>query len=775
MLGPGVHPADPGLLAHELTHVVQHRLGSGTAAGVGPMGPLEQEAAAAGAHARSGQAATVRSHGLVPAVQLDRQVFGAGQVLVTVADGVATVNGTAIGATVGADGRLWYNGREIVLDRSGVFRYRDRYTICRPCNPQYYEGPRRIPRPGTVVPEAQGSFYDPATREWRLRREPVVTTATLTTTPQAPPGPVDPRLQQRVELAQAAREQFEARVQRAMAEGNRTRVDAERLVRQRMQESVGPSGLGTFETGQTYAMVEEEIDTGLTRRTTTGAVQGGEVATVAVPSPQLKARVTQLNKMLGENFVFNEQTLNHAEVRAIVRVPGASTYYVNREMCPSCQRFFLLEAAAQNRPITVVDPTTTRVFTPNHQILEYHPTVVYERTAAVTRAGGVSKLEIGEHPAVTHSVRPVPRTGPPPASEVVSKAGEPTARPATGGAAVEAEGGAAARARGAGTAEGAEAPGRTRLPSAAEEVPGTAKIRPGVLEPETGLRPTGLRGAGRIRRFAMSASKAIALGVFTIVMLLVDVVIQLILIPYLERLRRMWEEEYRVRLQKQIQDYYDTRLGRRAENWILSRAEAIRMIEDTDAQPYVNTTVTVHFKRSWNWLTGQGYGPPESILDLEFVRLDGLNMEISDKPVEESSDPLEAEDTLPLIGDTFSTEFSQTVHFPSIPPTYQELVNEYGPNPSERATPTCFIATACYGTSEAPQVAVLRRFRDAHLMTHGAGRRFVRWYYRTSPPIADVLRRHALSRRAVRTLFVAPLAAIVQTCRLDRLQEDRPA
>jgi Domain of unknown function (DUF4157) len=76
VLGPGLHPADPGLLAHELTHVVQHRLGAGTGAGVGLMGPLEQEAAAVGAQARSGQAAVVRSHGVVPALQRAPQVKG---------------------------------------------------------------------------------------------------------------------------------------------------------------------------------------------------------------------------------------------------------------------------------------------------------------------------------------------------------------------------------------------------------------------------------------------------------------------------------------------------------------------------------------------------------------------------------------------------------------------------------------------------------------------------------------------------------------------------
>ena len=52
----------------------------------------------------------------------------------------------------------------------------------------------------------------------------------------------------------------------------------------------------------------------------------------------------------------------------------------------------------------------------------------------------------------------------------------------------------------------------------------------------------------------------------------------------------------------------------------------------------------------------------------------------------------------------------------------------------------CFIATAVYGNYNAPEVLVLRRFRDEKLMRSGYGRKFVRLYYRYSPPIADFLK-----------------------------------
>jgi hypothetical protein len=72
----------------------------------------------------------------------------------------------------------------------------------------------------------------------------------------------------------------------------------------------------------------------------------------------------------------------------------------------------------------------------------------------------------------------------------------------------------------------------------------------------------------------------------------------------------------------------------------------------------------------------------------------------------------------------------------------------------------CFIATAAYGSAFHPKVAVLRRFRDQHLLTNAPGRGLTALYYRTSPPVAAFIQDRPALRAAVRASLTPVVAAV---------------
>jgi len=84
----------------------------------------------------------------------------------------------------------------------------------------------------------------------------------------------------------------------------------------------------------------------------------------------------------------------------------------------------------------------------------------------------------------------------------------------------------------------------------------------------------------------------------------------------------------------------------------------------------------------------------------------------------------------------------------------------------------CFIATAAYGYYSAPQVMVLREFRDQYLLTNALGRAFVRWYYEYGPIGAEYMNSHPWLKPVVRAalmpaiggaLFMTKTSAMTKT------------
>ena len=61
----------------------------------------------------------------------------------------------------------------------------------------------------------------------------------------------------------------------------------------------------------------------------------------------------------------------------------------------------------------------------------------------------------------------------------------------------------------------------------------------------------------------------------------------------------------------------------------------------------------------------------------------------------------------------------------------------------------CFVATAVYGSYEAPEVKTLRTFRDEHLLPNRAGRCFVRFYYKNGPQWADFVNEHTFLKKPI--------------------------
>lgn len=65
----------------------------------------------------------------------------------------------------------------------------------------------------------------------------------------------------------------------------------------------------------------------------------------------------------------------------------------------------------------------------------------------------------------------------------------------------------------------------------------------------------------------------------------------------------------------------------------------------------------------------------------------------------------------------------------------------------------CYIATCVYGAYDAPEVLVLRKFRDEVLLKHLFGKLFVKFYYSVSPKVVKLFGKNQTFRRFWRKIL----------------------
>ncbi len=103
-----------------------------------------------------------------------------------------------------------------------------------------------------------------------------------------------------------------------------------------------------------------------------------------------------------------------------------------------------------------------------------------------------------------------------------------------------------------------------------------------------------------------------------------------------------------------------------------------------------------------------------------------------------------------------SGESNIEINYPDKALSYPGLPNTSG---------SCFIATAAYGSYTAPEVLILRSFRDRYLLTSVPGRLLVAWYYHYGPYAATYLNAHPAFKPAVRALLMPVVAGAAFTVR----------
>ena len=95
-------------------------------------------------------------------------------------------------------------------------------------------------------------------------------------------------------------------------------------------------------------------------------------------------------------------------------------------------------------------------------------------------------------------------------------------------------------------------------------------------------------------------------------------------------------------------------------------------------------------------------------------------------------------------------------------PTPESDVQDTESVPAPKSDRSCFIATACYGDYDSPEVRTLRAFRDEVLLQHWFGKVVTQLYYSVSPPLARWLTTRPGVSALVKSRVLTPLVKLVR-------------
>jgi len=74
----------------------------------------------------------------------------------------------------------------------------------------------------------------------------------------------------------------------------------------------------------------------------------------------------------------------------------------------------------------------------------------------------------------------------------------------------------------------------------------------------------------------------------------------------------------------------------------------------------------------------------------------------------------------------------------------------------------CFIATATLGDYNHPTVKHLRYLRDTYLINKSWGRTFIKYYYKCSPSLAQIIERSPILKKLSYLLLIKPIFVITK-------------